>query len=357
MNAARLPVSAISSVLLHGAFILAYLQVSQTAKKDSLRVISNVDLLIQVHKPGVPPAAKAPAVPSTWNFLKMALPSLPKPEAALQQMATQLPAKRKPLLMETEKLEDKGKRETKAKLDALDLGRRRVEAAKVSDSFIARKPPAAMAQLPRLEEVGTRRVRNLPAAIALEEVRREENLKKIEQSLGPARQAPLAAMPVLREATPPERARLGDKMPAFLPQPERLILRPAEPTTPAPAVKKPVMDMAPPSEPRRPAKVLEAASKKAVEIEGPLADRKIVSYELPEFPAWARDQGVLEAVVSIHFTVSPEGRVLPGMRVESTSGYGRIDRLAMDSLKKWRFIPLEGTGSQWGIIFFRFVME
>ena len=53
----------------------------------------------------------------------------------------------------------------------------------------------------------------------------------------------------------------------------------------------------------------------------------------------------------------PEGLVLSGMRVESTSGYGRIDRLAMESLKKWRFISLEGTGTQWGVIFFRFVMD
>ena len=38
-----------------------------------------------------------------------------------------------------------------------------------------------------------------------------------------------------------------------------------------------------------------------MKIEGPLADRKIVAYEIPEFPAWARDQGILEAAVSIRF--------------------------------------------------------
>jgi TonB family protein len=97
--------------------------------------------------------------------------------------------------------------------------------------------------------------------------------------------------------------------------------------------------------------------KKGVEIEGPLADRRVVSYEVPEFPEWARQQGILEATVAIRFYVSPEGDVLPNMRIERTSGYGRMDRLAMDSLKLWKFAPLGSDQRQWGIITFRFLLE
>jgi len=45
------------------------------------------------------------------------------------------------------------------------------------------------------------------------------------------------------------------------------------------------------------------------------------------------------------------------MRVERTSGYGRLDRLCMDSLRNWTFAPAPGSGAQWGVITFRFILE
>ena len=40
------------------------------------------------------------------------------------------------------------------------------------------------------------------------------------------------------------------------------------------------------------------------------------------------------------------------------SGYGRLDRLALEHLKKWRFEALAlGEGNQWGVITFRFILE
>lgn len=284
----------------------------------------------------------------------MALPIIPRP-AELQRLEVKVPEVKRALMKEPEKLKDMGRRKVSEKIDALDLGARRVEAAKIEEAFPTRRAAAALAELPRLEEVGTRKVRNLPSALALEESRREAvTQQRLEQVLGPARRVP-STMAVLREATPPERARLGDKMPALLPAPERLILRPQAEEAPIP--KPRVVPAAPPPEPRRQAAVQEASRQKSVEIEGPLAERKIVAYELPTFPSWAQEQGILEAAVSIRFWVSPEGTVIPGMRVETTSGYGRLDRLAMESLKKWRFEVLAAQEKQWGVITFRFVME
>ena len=100
-----------------------------------------------------------------------------------------------------------------------------------------------------------------------------------------------------------------------------------------------------------------AVEKKGVQIEGPLADRKVVASAMPAFPAWARDQGILQADVSIRFTVDEDGNVMPGMRVENSSGYGRLDKLAMESLQNWRFAPNPGAGAQWGVITFKFVLE
>src|SRR5206468_105908 len=108
---------------------------------------------------------------------------------------------------------------------------------------------------------------------------------------------------------------------------------------------------------RKRAALQTGAPKKGVEIEGPLADRKVLNYEIPEFPSWAKEQGILEASVAIRFWVNKDGEVLPNMRVEHTSGYGRLDRLAMDALSKWKFAPLLSEERQWGVITFRFLLE
>ena len=106
------------------------------------------------------------------------------------------------------------------------------------------------------------------------------------------------------------------------------------------------------------ASMKQAEETKKVEIEGPLSKRKVLKYYVPAFPAWARDRGLLEASVSIKFYVDNTGRVLDSASVEKTSGYGALDRSAMDAIKQWQFEPLSGAASrQWGIITFRFVTD
>jgi TonB family protein len=166
------------------------------------------------------------------------------------------------------------------------------------------------------------------------------------------RQAAAAAQ-VLQEAALPPAARPPERRGLSALLPDRPLQMEARPQ----AAVLPKMDepAAPKLERRRAAAAV--AQKKAVEIEGPLADRKVSAYALPQFPSWARAQGILEADVSIRFTVDESGAVLPGMRVTRTSGYGRIDKLAMQYLRRWRFRPAPGAGVQWGVITFRFVTE
>ncbi len=78
---------------------------------------------------------------------------------------------------------------------------------------------------------------------------------------------------------------------------------------------------------------------------------------MPRFPDWARARSILEAEVVILFYVDPEGSVLSDMRVERTSGYGQLDRLAQQSLRNWKFAPITTSERQWGRITFRFVLE
>ncbi len=358
MSAARIPVSGVVSVGVHLAGLAFFLPTLQPAKREMDRVISGVDLLVVRRPMAVLPARPAvPAAPPTvLNFLKMALPSLTRTAPqAVEVKIPETPRVVKPI--EAEKLDDLGRKKEAAKVEELDLGRKRVDAAKVDTSFeTRRRAVSTLAAAPRLEEVGTRRVQDLPQALALEESRREAvAMQKLDPIVPQFRRKPMApalAQAVLREATPAERARLGDRVEAFLPAPAAPEVRPAPELQPL----KPQIRVEEARRPR-PAETLAEAPKKSLEIEGPLADRKILYFEAPPFPAWLRDQGVMEAAVSIRFNVSPAGDVLPGMQVERTSGYGRLDRLAMDALKSWRFVPIGVQEKQWGIITFRFLVE
>lgn len=355
MTAARLPVSIMTSLALHAAGLAAYLHMAHMSHGRHARVIGNVDLLIQVRKAAAlpKPLEKASTPPSTWNFLKMALPAVPK--VVPQRLEVKVPEVKK-TLMGAPKLEDKGRREAQAKLEALDLSQKRVEMAKVDQKLETRRVQA-LAALPQLEEVGRRRVKNLPEAIALEERRQEAvALQSIEKIGAASHRHLLPAAELLKEEAAPERSKLSARIASFLPvQEERRELEPQMREAPEP-IRKKLDAVVAPSLDRHKADVLEEEKKK-VEIEGPLAGRKVAAYDLPEFPSWARDQGIMEAAVAIRFSVSPAGEVLASMRVERTSGYGRLDRLAMESLKRWKFEPLATEERQWGIITFRFVLE
>jgi TonB family protein len=332
LTQARLPVSLSASLILHAGGLGLYLQLARLAPKTTTKVISDVDLLIQVKKLAPAQPAKRLAAPTMKDFLKMALPAIPK--AAPRQMEAKLPDIKRPL-MPTQKLEDRGRRAELAKVESLDLSKRRVDATRIESKLESRKT-AALAALPRLEEVGSRRVRNLPAAIALEERRQEavalQTIRKMDvapsrRSAGPAE--------VLREAEPAApMSKLGAKLSSMLPSAgERIVLAPraAEPT---PMAKK--LESSAPVLQRRAAEA-RTETKKGVEIEGPIANRAVVGYDIPPFPAWAKQQGIIEAAVAIRFWVDPRGSVLPELRVERTSGYPRLDRLAMDSLRNWKF--------------------
>lgn len=352
-GSARLPATVTISFALHAGLLFAWLHLGASAKKEAARVIGDVDLMIQV-KRAIPVAQTKPQL-STFDFLKMALPT---PKALPQQMTVKLPQARKVMDVQP-RLEERARQQVGPRLESLDLSRRMPEAAALSAKIETRRAAAqALAQLPRLEEVGRSRVPNLPQALALEEKRQEavqlQRMDALSAQVSPGRRMSAAqAMAVLREAEP--KTGLAGKLSSALTQAPALEMGPALRAAPESIAKKLEGSAILPA-PRREAGVMDER-KKGVEIEGPLASRHVVSAVVPEFPDWARRQGVLEASVSIRFWVAPDGSVLPNMSVEHTSGYGRLDRLAMDSLKQWRFAPISARERQWGVITFRFVLE
>lgn len=90
-------------------------------------------------------------------------------------------------------------------------------------------------------------------------------------------------------------------------------------------------------------------------LAGPAADRPVLEHVMPEFPDWAKREGV-EGSVTLGFVVLPDGRVKANVMIHRTSGYQDFDRRAQDALRQWLFQPLPAgsTQEQWGTITMNF---
>ena len=93
-------------------------------------------------------------------------------------------------------------------------------------------------------------------------------------------------------------------------------------------------------------------------LTGPVADRNLITHRMPQYPEWAKRDGV-EASVSLYFIVLPSGEVKENILVQKTSGFGDFDDRAVAALRQWKFEPLSGgkTGEQWGSITFNFRLK
>lgn len=92
-----------------------------------------------------------------------------------------------------------------------------------------------------------------------------------------------------------------------------------------------------------------------ISLAGEVSDRHLIAYTTPDYPEWAKRDGV-EVSVELYFTVLPSGQVKESILVERTSGYDDFDRRAKTALTTWRFESL-GPGSggeQWGRIEFKY---
>jgi len=351
----RLPATVTASLALHAAAFAAAAFLFRAGPHETARMVEGVDLIVSSPR-AAPPGAEAAVKPpplSTLDFLKLALPTVPR-AAPVDLDASRL--EHHAVLPAQPKLEDAAHRDLTPKLAALDLSRRPAAAAALDAQVDTRRRAAAtLAALPPLEDVGRRRVKNLPQALALDEDRRAATALAGVPALdapAPTRRQALAAAAALQDEAPPPSARRHG-LDSVLPDQPLLDAHPAA----APARLAPVAEEPEPARRPAPAEASIVPAKKGVDIEGPLKNRAVAAYSVPSFPDWAKQQGILEADVAIRFTVDEDGAVQPGMRVVNSSGYGRIDKLALDALKSWRFEAKPGVGVQWGVITFRFVLD
>ena len=352
MTQSRMSLSAATSLALHIAGAVIFVRMSHLPDRLQGRTIDNVDLLIQRSALAAPrPAARRNPM---LDLLKLSVPNLPK--AAAPQLA-RLPEIKRPLLAPmAPKLEERNQAPKMPSISNLDLSARRAGAIQMPALVEETHHLTQLAKMPVLEDVGVRRAQNLPAAIKLDEQRQHaaDALQAIRTGAAlPTRSAPVPAE-ALREAAPSSRSALARILPSA-PAAEAPALEPQGFGGPAP-VLKPMVNAAPALLARR-AAAQPTEKKKPVLLEGPLVGREVLYSEIPKFPDWARQQGVIEAEVVVLFYVDPEGSVLPDMTVQRTSGYGRLDRLAESSLRNWKFAAIGSSERQWGRITFRFILE
>jgi TonB family protein len=91
---------------------------------------------------------------------------------------------------------------------------------------------------------------------------------------------------------------------------------------------------------------------------GPVADRPVLFYKLPDYPDWAKQEAV-EGTVTLYFVVRADGGVKENIVVQKTAGFGDFDENARNALRSWRFQALKDgrTGEQWGTITFHFRLQ
>lgn len=351
MREARMPVAAVASIIVHALLFMMFLWSAHKASDGTKQIVANVDLIIPVKKMAVlPQPVEQKAKQTTLDFLKLALPAMPR-TAAPKMISAPLPDSRKPIAPAIPDKIVERKRVDMPTLAGMDLGSRNADIAKLNLEAPARRAATMEASAPKLEEVGRRRSK-LAEVQGLEDAGRSAQLQAIRpmgMDTGRRAAAVQAVQPALAEAARP--STFGGKLADILPEAQPMQARP-QAAIPS-ALKTPVAET---KAPPRKTEALPGKSK-SVELEGPIADRKVAAYEIPQFPAWAKDLGLVEAEVRIRFWVSRDGDVLPDMRVEHTSGYGRLDRHAMEALKKWKFAPIFTDERQWGVITFKFILE
>lgn len=89
------------------------------------------------------------------------------------------------------------------------------------------------------------------------------------------------------------------------------------------------------------------------------AGRRIRYQEPLDYPDWAKQDGI-DAKVVLRFKVNPDGTVDSQIMVPVTSGYRKLDELAMRTLRSYLFEPLPHDApqvAQWGELTFHFKPE
>lgn len=377
---------------------------------------------IEMVEPVVPealPVPKQEKPKNIWEFMKMALPVIKKPEPPKDEKLVEITKKSIEKALEVEKkLVDKSDPLMK-KTDALKFKELQKEKdyklADIMKTMDTKKlkelveqerkitekdePLARKSDALKFEEVGLKRAENIKEITAAEKKIDEQRLRE----LTPAELLTDKKTPIEKTAKSPDlgislKARVKDdgkikeiigtdeerkKVREYLALEEKLVEK-VQVKTASTGGGKPVIGYnngggsgisIRPEEIKRtetkvniaPVRKIENAvaqekieiNKASVELIGPLQSRGIIASYMPKYPEWMKEKGV-NADVSVRLFVAPNGAVREDMSVERTSGYSELDKLVMAVLRTWQFEALPKGApqqEQWGVITFRFKLK
>lgn len=165
-------------------------------------------------------------------------------------------------------------------------------------------------------------------------------------SFAPARNALLSAAPIMVEWIAPKKIEAPEPAPAtVLPRPKPVVERVAPVLAPPPlmtapeAAPSPVVAPAPPPAPLivpPPAPVV-AATPAPLPMSQPVFDADTLDNPAPSYPPVARRNGE-QGRVLLRVLVSAAGAA-EEVQVRSSSGFVRLDDAALETVRRWKFLP------------------
>ncbi len=412
----RIKYSFLVSLGLHLLVIWFFAYISVKEKRE-IKFITNIDMV----EPYVAPPVPKEAPKNIWEFMKMALPAVKKPEMPKEEKPLEVVKKEIEKAMEVErKLIDKTaplakrpdalkfkdiEREKDQKLadimktmDNKKLNELIEQERKLTDRG---QPAAKRADALKFDEVGLKRADKIEDVMTKAEAGKNSTNEKLRE-LTPADLLTEKKVPLEKSGktedlgiklksrqkdegkikdvigTPEERKKVRE----FLAMEEKLVENTVKIASKSGAAAggKPAgygaggidlkneelkkietkVNIAPVKKNENGAALERAgAGRSSVELVGPLQSRGIVASYIPKSPEWMQEKGI-EADTAVRFFVAPNGTVKDEMSIERTSGYPELDKLVMAVLKSWQFEALSKSvkqEDQWGVVTFRFKLK
>ena len=179
-------------------------------------------------------------------------------------------------------------------------------------------------------------------------------------SYAPARQALLAAAPIMVDLIAPIKEQTKPEPPTEMPRPRPVARTPAQIEPPpvlaaAADAPSPIIAAPPPHAPPPPVEVAAAA---LLTVTTPIFNADYLENPAPAYPPLARRMGEQGRVV-LRVLVRAEGTAAD-VQVRNSSGFARLDDAARETVRRWKFVPAR-RGTQaveaWVLITISFRLE
>jgi protein TonB len=155
----------------------------------------------------------------------------------------------------------------------------------------------------------------------------------------PARRTLLAAAPIMVDLIAPPRIETRPAPPTELPKPKPVAKSAPLPAEPAPLLALPAGAPSPVTAPPAPPAPVEIVAPPAAApvLTQPIFNADYLDNPAPAYPALSRRLGEQGRVI-LRVLVNAQGGA-DDVLVRTSSGHARLDDMALDTVRRWRFVP------------------